>query len=215
MMSGEIGRNSRLPSCEDSATMTSKHESANKFFNRTQGPKESMDHYFTHLRGLIAMLKVRVPLVEQLDWAYRGLRPEFKKGIGKFEFRDFNDLTQMGRSWEMAWAAVKEYRVPPPPKSSFLLEFAYRAENMPAAHKRTSASAISEAATPPRNSGGPHLGSRDPTGQGNTDGNDFRNKGHPMIFPRNRPKKSEGSSSPKNSRRTRSDFQVGGRAATS
>ena len=60
-------------------------------FNRTQGPKESMDDYLIHLRGLIAMLKVRVPLAKQLDWAYRGLRPEFKKVIRKFEFRDFND----------------------------------------------------------------------------------------------------------------------------
>ena len=120
--------------------------------------------------------------------------------IRKFEFRDFNDLTQIGRSWEMPWAAVKEYRVPPPPESSFLPEFAYRAENTPAAHKRTSASAISEAETPPRNSGGPHLRSRNPKGQGNTDGNDSRNKGHPMGFPRNRPKKSEETRSPKNSR---------------
>ena len=181
-----------------------------QIFNRTQGPKESMDDYLTHLRGLIMMLRNRVPLADQLDWAYRGLRPEFKKVIRKFKFRDFNDLTQIGRSWEMAWAAVKEYRVPPPPESSFLPEFTYRAENTPAAHKRTSALAISEAATPPRNSGGPHLGSRDAKGQGNMDGNDFRNKGHPMGFPRNKPKKSEESRSPKNSRGIGSNFKVEG-----
>ena len=138
-----------------------------QIFNRTQGPKKSMDDHLTHLRGLIAMLKVKVPLVEQLDWAYRGLRPEFKKVIRKFEFQGFNELVQIGRSWEMAWAAVKEYRVPPPPESSFLPEFPYRAENTPAAHKQTSASAISEATSPPRNSGGPHLASRDTKGQGN------------------------------------------------
>ena len=61
-------------------------------FNSTQGPKESMDDYLTHLRGLIALLKIKVPLDEQLDWAYRGLRPEFKKVIRKFDFRDFNEL---------------------------------------------------------------------------------------------------------------------------
>ena len=55
-----------------------------QIFNRTQGPKESMDDYLTHLRGLIAMLKFKVPLVEQMDWAYRGLRSEFKKEIRKF-----------------------------------------------------------------------------------------------------------------------------------
>ena len=55
------------------------------------------------------MLGDRVPLTEQLDSAYRGLRPEFKKVIRKFEFRDFNELTQIGSSWEMVWAAAKEY----------------------------------------------------------------------------------------------------------
>ena len=52
------------------------------------------------------MLRDRVPLAEQLDWAYRGLRLEFKKVIQKFEFRDFNELTQIGRSWEISWAAA-------------------------------------------------------------------------------------------------------------
>ena len=42
------------------------------------------------------------------------------------------------------------------------------------------------------------------------DGNDFRNKGHPMGLPRNKPKKSEESRSPKNFRSTGSDFKVGG-----
>ena len=148
-----------------------------QIFNRTQSPKESMGDYLTRLRGLIAMLKVKVPLVEQLDWAYRGLRPEFEKVIRKFEFRDFNELTQIGRSWGIAWAAVKEYRVPPTPESSFLPEFAYWSENTPAAHKRTSTSTISEAPTPPRNSRGPHLGSQDAMGRGNVDSNDFRNFG--------------------------------------
>ena len=95
----------------------------------------------------------------------------------------------------MAWAAVKEYRVPPPPESSFLPEFAYRAENTPAAYKRTSASAISEVATPPRNSGGPHLGSRDAMGQGIMDAHDSRERGHPVGFPRNKPKKTDESRS--------------------
>ena len=178
--------------------------------NRTQGPKESMDDYLTHLRGLIAKLTVRVPLNEQMDWAHRGLRPEFKKEIRKFEFRDFNELAQIGRSWEMAWAAIKEYRLPPPPESSFLPEFAYRSENSSAAHKRTSTSAISETATPPRNSGGSHLGSQDTKGQGSTDGHDPRNKGHPMGFPRDKPKPRGGLRSPKNPRGTGSDFKVGG-----
>ena len=86
----------------------------------------------------------------------------------------------------------------------------YRAENTPAAHKRTSASAISEATTPPRSSGGPRLVSRDTKNQGNMDGHDSRNKGHPMGFPRDKPKKSGGSRSPKNSRGTGSDFKVRG-----
>ena len=78
--------------------------------NRTQGARESMDYYLTHLQRLIAMLRDRVPLVEQLDWAYRGLRPEFKRVIPKFEFRDFSDVTQIGKSWEMTWAAARDYR---------------------------------------------------------------------------------------------------------
>ena len=143
------------------------------------------------------MLRDRVPLAEQLDWAYRGLRPEFKKVIRKFEFRDFNEFTQIGRSWEMAWAAAKEYRAPPPPESFFLCEFAYRAENTPAAHKRTSVSTVVEAATPPRNLGGPHLRSRDTKGQGDKKGNGVRKKGHLMGFTRDRPKKSEETRSPR------------------
>ena len=48
------------------------------------------------------MLQERIALAEQLDWANRRLRPEFKKVIRKFELQDFNELAQIGRSWEMA-----------------------------------------------------------------------------------------------------------------
>ena len=119
-----------------------------------------MDDYLTHLEGLIVMLTNVVPLGEQLDWAYRGLRPEFKKVMQRTDFRDFDELAQRGRRWEMMWAAAKEYRPPPPPESSFLPEFAYRAETTPAAHKRTPVSAVAETTTPPRNSGGSSFGNR-------------------------------------------------------
>ena len=69
---------------------------------------------------------------------------------------------------------------------------------------------ISEAATPPMNSGGPHLGSRDTTGQGNKEGKYFRNKGHSMGFTGYRLKEGEESRSPKNIRGTGSDHKVGG-----
>ena len=164
----------------------------------------------THLRGLIALLRDRVPLAEQLDWDYCGSRPEFEKVIRKFQFRDFNELTQIGRIWEMAWAAAKEYRAPPPPENSFPPEFAYWAETTPAAHKRTSVLAIPETATPPRNSGGLHLGSRNTKGQGNKKRSDVRNKDHPMGFTGDRPKKSEEPRGPRNFRDTGSDFKVGG-----
>ena len=55
----------------------------------------------TQLQGLIAMLKSEVPLAEQLDWAYRGPRPEFKKVIQRTDFRDFDELSQRGRRWEV------------------------------------------------------------------------------------------------------------------
>ena len=57
-----------------------------KIFKRTQGPKENVNDYLIHLRGLIAMLRDKILWAGQLDWAYRGLRPEFKKVIRKFEF---------------------------------------------------------------------------------------------------------------------------------
>ena len=53
----------------------------------------------------------------------------------------------------MAWAAAKEYRPPPLPVNSFLLEFAYRSETTPAAHKGAPVLAVTETATPPRNCG--------------------------------------------------------------
>ena len=77
--------------------------------SRTQGPKESINDYLTHLEGFIAMLRNEVPQVEQLDWAYYGLRPKYKKVIRKFDFRDFDELARLGRSWEMAWSSAKEY----------------------------------------------------------------------------------------------------------
>ena len=40
---------------------------------------------------------------------------------------------------------------PPPPEKSFLPEFAYRAENTPAAHIRTPVSTTTETTPPPRN----------------------------------------------------------------
>ena len=42
-----------------------------QIFIRTQGPKENLDDYLTQLRGLIAMLRDKVPLADQFDWAYR------------------------------------------------------------------------------------------------------------------------------------------------
>ena len=91
----------------------------------------------------------------------------------------------------MAWAAAKEYRARPPPENSFLPKFAYRAETTPAAVKKSSVSAISETAIRPKNSVGPHRGSRDTKGEGNKKGNDVRNKGHPMGFTGDRYKESE------------------------
>ena len=86
-MSGEIGH---FGNCDFTARIRE------QIFTRTQGPKESVNDYLTHLRGLITMLRDRMPLVEKLDWAYRGLRLEFKEVIRKFEFRDFDELTQIG-----------------------------------------------------------------------------------------------------------------------
>ena len=78
--------------------------------SRSQGPKEKVDDYLIQLEGLIAMLKHDVPLAEQLDWAYRGWRPEFKKVLQRSDFRNFDGLAQRGRRWEMTSAAAKEYR---------------------------------------------------------------------------------------------------------
>ena len=72
---------------------------------RLQGLKEKINDYLTNVQGLITMLNNEVPMVEQLDWAYRGLRSEFKKAIRKFDFRAFIDLV----SWETTWTAAKEY----------------------------------------------------------------------------------------------------------
>ena len=181
-----------------------------QIFNRTQGQKESVDDYLTYLRGLIAMLRDKVPLAEQLDWAYRGLRPEFKKVIRKFEFRDFNELTQIGRSWEMAWAAAKEYRPPPSPENSFLPEFAYRAETTPAAHKRTPVSDVTKTAPPLRISGGLDFGCRNTEDRGKRNGNRFMNNGRQTGFTKDKSKGSDYFESNMNFKGTKDDLKVGG-----
>ena len=92
-------------------------------------------------------------MVKQIDSAYQRQRSEFKKVIRKFDFRAFQVLTPIGISREIAWAAAKEYRVPPPPEKFFLPEFAYWAETTSATHKRTQASAVTESASPRRDTG--------------------------------------------------------------
>ena len=100
------------------------------------------------------------------------------------DFRDFDELAQKGRRWEMTWAAAKEYRPPPPPESSFLPEFAYRAETASAAHKRTPISAVTETETPPRRSGESSLGNRNTGDRKNRSESKSRDNGHQPRFVR-------------------------------
>ena len=138
--------------------MTLRHGLGHKFPVERRAQRKGIDDYLAHLEGLIAMLRSEVPQVEQLDWAYHGLRPEFKKVIRKFDFRDFDELARLARSWEMACSSDKEYRAPPSPASSFLPQFAYPPKTTLAAHKRTLVSAVTETETPPKNSGEPDPG---------------------------------------------------------
>ena len=128
------------------------------------------------------MLRYNVPLAEQLDWAYRGLRPEFRKVLQRTDFRDFDELAQKGRRWETTWASAKEYRPPPPPESSFLPEFAFRPETASAAHKRTPDSAVTEIETPPKSSGEPSLGNRNAIDRREGSEGKSRDNGHQSRF---------------------------------
>ena len=181
-----------------------------KISSRSQGPKEKVDDCLTQLEGLIAMLKDEVLLVEQLDWAYRGLRPNFRKVMQRNDFRDFHELAQKGRRWKKTWAAAKEYRPPPPPESSFLPDFAYRSETASAAHKRTPVSAVTETKTPPRNSGEPSLGNRNTVERKDENESKSRDNGHQPTFVREMLKKNKESNVKKNFRSTGSDLKVGG-----
>lgn len=94
---------------------------------RTQGKDESVDEYLTNLQGLINLLDDEVPIVEQLDWAHRGLRLRYFQVIKRSYFRSFRELSQLGRSWEKQWNFyMKDYKPPPLPENSFLQEFTYK-----------------------------------------------------------------------------------------
>ena len=178
--------------------------------SRTQGPRESIDDYLTHLEGLIAMLEGRMSQTDQLDWAYQGLRPEYKKMIRKLDFRDFDELARLGRSWEMTWAAAKEYRPPPPPESSFLPEFAYRTETASVAHKRTPVSAVTETPTPQKNPGELSLGNRNTVDREGKKGSKSRDIGHPPRPGKYRFNSGKDSSVKRNFKDTRVTFKEGG-----
>ena len=96
---------------------------------RTQGKDESMDDYLTNLQGFIKHLHDEVPMVEQLDWAHRGLRPKYHQVISRSDFRSFRELSRLGRNWEKQWNVyMREYKPPPPPENSFMKEYAYRSK---------------------------------------------------------------------------------------
>ena len=156
------------------------------------------------------MLRSEVPQVEQLEWGYHRLRPKYKKVIRKFDFRDFDELAWLGRSWEIAWLSAKEYRAPLPPESSFLPEFAYRAETTPAAHKRTQVSAVTEAATPLRNSGEPSLGTRSTVDWEDRNGIESRGSGHQPGSAKDKFNKGKESNGKRNFKDSRVAFKVGG-----
>ena len=65
-----------------------------------QGKDESMDDYLTNLQGLIKHLHDEVPMVEQLDWAHRGLRPKYHQVISRSDFRSFRELSRLGKNLE-------------------------------------------------------------------------------------------------------------------
>ena len=121
------------------------------------------------------MLKERIPLAEQLDWA-----------------------------------SAKEYRPPPPPKNSFLAEFAYRAQNTPAALIRSPVSTITETTPPPRNSEGPNCGNRNTVDREDRNGNKSRDNGHQTGFVNYMFDKSKGSDVVRNFKNIRVDFKVRG-----
>ena len=130
--------------------------------------------------------------------------------LGLWEERVPNEMPQIGRRWEMTWAAVKEYRLPLPPDNSFLPEFAYRAETTPATHKRTPVSAVTETISPLRNSGGPGIESRNIEDRENRNNSKFMNNGCPTRFAKDGLRKSEEPGGPRNFKGTRVDLKVGG-----
>ena len=105
--------------------------------SRIQGKNERIDEYLTNIQGLINRLDNEIPVVEQLDWAHRGLRLEYHRVIRRSYFKSFRELSQLGRSWEKEWNVyIKDYKPPPLPESSFLQEFAYQHSSVSSSGKK-------------------------------------------------------------------------------
>ena len=60
--------------------------------HRTQGPTEDISTYLTKFRVLLDRVRPAIPLVEQLDRAYRNLHPSYRQRISRDQFTTFPKL---------------------------------------------------------------------------------------------------------------------------
>ena len=93
--------------------------------HRTQGPTEDISTYLTKFRVLLDRVRPAIPLIEQLDRAYRNLHPSYRQRISRDQFVTFPELQKLGKRDEVRRLQDQAYKPPPTPDDSWFPRSAY------------------------------------------------------------------------------------------
>ena len=96
---------------------------------RVQGSDERISDFLVCLQSLYLKFQRPVTLSEQMDRAYRNMKPELRRAIRRFEFNDYNSLMTLAKEVERTSVPRGEARIPPNPEESLFPELAYRKKN--------------------------------------------------------------------------------------
>ena len=92
---------------------------------RTQGENEPVIDFITNYRHILKYLYPQPPLEDQVSMTYNNLKPIYRDKINRRSVRTFRDLELLGKEFEAALLAKREYKPPPPKEFSFLPELAF------------------------------------------------------------------------------------------
>ena len=93
---------------------------------RVQGAVERISDFLVCLQGLYLKFLRLVTIKEQMDTAYRNMKPELRQASRRFEFSDYNGLMTLAKEVERTAVPEGEVRTAPKPDESLFPELAYR-----------------------------------------------------------------------------------------